>query len=51
MAGYPVLTIDRDFGVSLIQPRKCGVPLRTATDTSADNDALEKLAESHIETY
>jgi predicted O-methyltransferase YrrM len=26
--GYPVLTIDRDFGVSLVQPAKGGVPLR-----------------------
>jgi predicted O-methyltransferase YrrM len=28
LAGYPVLTIDQNFGVSLVQPRKGGVPLR-----------------------
>ena len=27
-AGYPVITIDRDFGVSLVQPRVGGVKLR-----------------------
>jgi predicted O-methyltransferase YrrM len=27
-AGYPVITIDQNFGVSLVQPRKGGVKLR-----------------------
>lgn len=27
-AGYPVITIDQNFGVSLVQPRKGGVNLR-----------------------
>ena len=27
-AGYPVLTIDRDYGVSLVQPTLGGQPLR-----------------------
>jgi predicted O-methyltransferase YrrM len=26
--GYPVLTINRDYGISLVQPTKAGVPLR-----------------------
>jgi predicted O-methyltransferase YrrM len=26
--GYPVITLDQDFGVSLVQPVKYGVPLR-----------------------
>lgn len=25
--GYPVITVDRDFGVSMVQPAKGGVPL------------------------
>jgi len=49
MAGYPVLTIDRDFGVSLVQPRKRGVPLRFTTDTQADNGAPDKLADLQAE--
>jgi predicted O-methyltransferase YrrM len=28
LAGYPVLTISQDFGVSLVQPCRGGVPLR-----------------------
>jgi predicted O-methyltransferase YrrM len=28
LAGYPVTTIDRDFGVSIVQPTLNGVPLR-----------------------
>jgi hypothetical protein len=28
VAGYPVTTIDRDFGVSIVQPTLNGVPLR-----------------------
>ena len=27
LAGYPVITVDRDFGVSLVQPFRNGVPL------------------------
>jgi ABC-type sugar transport system substrate-binding protein len=27
-AGYPVITIDQNFGVSLVQPRIGGVKLR-----------------------
>ena len=27
-AGYPVITIDQDFGVSLVQPHVGGVKLR-----------------------
>jgi predicted O-methyltransferase YrrM len=27
--GYPVLTIDRDCGISLVQPAKGGIPLRS----------------------
>lgn len=27
VAGYPVITIDQNFGVSLVQPRVSGVPL------------------------
>lgn len=26
--GYPLITIDRDFGVSMVQPRKGGIPLQ-----------------------
>jgi predicted O-methyltransferase YrrM len=29
-AGYPVITIDKNFGVSLVQPRRGGVPLQPA---------------------
>jgi predicted O-methyltransferase YrrM len=28
VAGYPVLTIDKDFGVSLVQPCRGGIPLQ-----------------------
>jgi predicted O-methyltransferase YrrM len=41
-AGYPVLTIDRDFGVSLIQPVKNGVPLRAPNATSNLNGGKSK---------
>ena len=35
VAGYPVITIDRDFGVSLIQPTLKGTPLRHETNPTA----------------
>ncbi len=30
VAGYPVTTLDKDFGVSLVQPTLSGVPLRNS---------------------
>jgi hypothetical protein len=30
--GYPVITLDQDFGVSLVQPVKYGVPLRPESE-------------------
>ena len=36
--GYPVITLDRDFGVSLVQPVAAGVPLsgKTPPDAAAE---------------
>jgi hypothetical protein len=33
--GYPVLTFERDYGVSLVQPRLSGIPLSSAAATSS----------------
>jgi predicted O-methyltransferase YrrM len=33
LQGYPVLTVDKDFGVSLVQATKGGVPLSAGTNT------------------
>jgi predicted O-methyltransferase YrrM len=30
VAGFPVVTLERDFGLSLVQPRRGGVPLSSA---------------------
>jgi predicted O-methyltransferase YrrM len=30
--GYPVLTLDKDFGVSVVQPVRGGVPLRSSSE-------------------
>jgi predicted O-methyltransferase YrrM len=32
--GYPVITIDKDYGVSMVQPAKGGVPLRRMPTSS-----------------
>lgn len=40
--GYPVLTIDRDFGVSMVQPVRHGIALRPKTD-AAEVEAVEVL--------
>ena len=36
LQGYPVLTLERDYGVSVVQPRLSGIPLQldTASSTS-----------------
>lgn len=34
--GYPVLTLDRDFGVSIVQPVRGGVPLRSSDQSTED---------------
>jgi len=34
--GYPVLTLDRDFGVSVVQPMRGGVPLRSRSQTTPE---------------
>lgn len=40
--GYPVITLDQNFGVSMVQPVKHGVPLRPPADS------IMKPAESRI---
>jgi predicted O-methyltransferase YrrM len=40
--GYPVLTIDRDFGVSIVQPRLAGVPLAPQRKTATAKKVEER---------
>jgi len=37
--GYPVITLDQDFGVSVIQPVRHGVPLRPGTESLAKGNS------------
>jgi predicted O-methyltransferase YrrM len=37
--GYPVITLDRDFGVSLVQPTKSGQSLAAAATSAASSSA------------
>ena len=34
--GYPVTTLDRDFGVSIVQPTRQGVPLKARIDEARE---------------
>jgi predicted O-methyltransferase YrrM len=34
-SGYPVVTLDKDHGVSIVQPRRGGISLQTAAETLA----------------
>jgi predicted O-methyltransferase YrrM len=54
--GYPVLTLDRDFGVSLVQVSKGGIPLQrelhpTTYDSYSQETGLRSKEPSCTESY
>jgi predicted O-methyltransferase YrrM len=41
--GYPVITLDKNFGVSLVQPVRCGVSLSSPSKGPLEIEELERV--------
>jgi predicted O-methyltransferase YrrM len=47
-SGYPVVTINQHYGVSIVQPRRGGVPLSTASEALVDGEATARESERDV---